>query len=75
MSLDNEAAARRRMIRAFGSLMLVGGLVLSVLPLVISGRAAVAINAFIVVGPFLLVVGIITYTWALGSTRRRERRD
>ena len=63
------------MIRAFGSLMLVGGLVLSVLPLVISGRAAVAINAFIVVGPFLLVVGIITYTWALGSTRRRERRD
>ena len=73
MSLDIEAAAKWRKIRAFGGLMLVGGLVLSVLPMVISGTGAVVIYAFIVFGPFLLVVGIVTYTWALVGAWRSKR--
>ncbi len=75
MSPDSEAGAGKwRTVRTFGSLMTLGGLILSVLPLVITGPGAGVIDPFIVIGPFMLIVGIVSYAFALVGAWRINRR-
>lgn len=75
MALDVEAAKKWRRARLIGAVMFVGGLVLSILPLVITGMGAGVIDYLIIVGPFFVIMGLIIYSWALVGTWRTKSKD
>ncbi len=55
--------------------MLIGGVVFSVLPFVITGPGAGVIDPYIVIGPFILVAGLITYAVGVVGAWRAKRRE
>ncbi len=75
MALGIEAAKHWRIILLLGGATLVGGLVLTVLPLVITGRGAAVIDYLIIVGPFFVVMGIVLCAWALLGVWRTKNSD
>ncbi len=65
MSLEFEAAKKWSTIGSLGGVTLIMGLLLSVLPVVVTGPGAGVIDYLILVGPFFFIVGAFLSAWAL----------